>query len=324
MTKRIEMAAPGGPEAMAWVDVEVGAPGRGEVRIAHRAVGLNFIDVYHRTGLYPLPAPYGLGMEAAGVVEAVGADVAHIAVGDRVAYASTPPGAYAEARTMPAMAVCKLPDAVDFDTAAAMMLQGLTVQYLFRRTWPLAPGDAVLFHAAAGGVGLIACQWAKAMGLTLIGTASTAEKLEKARAAGAEHVINYRSEDWVARVREITGGRGVKMVMDGVGADTWEGSIDCLAPLGLMASFGNASGPIPPVNLGVLGPKGSLYVTRPTLFTHLSGRETVQEMADDLFEMVASGKVAIDVGQRWPIAEAADAHRALEARQTTGSTVLTV
>ncbi len=324
MPMRIELAEPGGPENMRWVEVAVGDPGPGEIRIAHRAVGLNYIDVYHRAGLYPLPKPFGIGMEGAGVVEAIGAGVTHLAVGDRVAYASTPPGAYAEARVTPAQNVCRLPDAISFETGAAMMLQGLTAQYLFRKTWPLEAGDVALFHAAAGGVGLIACQWAKAMGVTLIGTAGSDEKCKLAAAQGAAHVINYRREDWVARVREITGGKGVKMVMDGVGADTWEGSLDCLEPLGLMASFGSASGPVPPFNIAVLAAKGSLFVTRPTLFAHIVSREATQAMADDLFEMVGSGKVKIEVGQTWPLSQAADAHRALEARQTTGSSILTV
>lgn len=324
MPMRIELAEPGGPEKMQWVEAQIGAPGPGEVRLTHKAVGLNFIDVYHRTGLYPLPAPFSIGMEAAGIVEAVGDGVTHLSVGDRVAYAAAPPGSYAEARVMPAQNVCRLPETISFETGAAMMLQGLTVQYLFRRTWPLSAGDKVLFHAAAGGVGLIACQWARAMGVELIGTAGTDEKCQMAAEHGATHVINYRTQDWVAQVRELTGGGGVKMVMDGVGADTWDGSLDCLAPFGLMCSFGAASGPVPPVNIATLGQKGSLFVTRPTLFTHITSRAVTQAMADDLFEMVGSGKVKIEIGRSWPLAEAAEAHRALEARATTGSTILTV
>lgn len=322
--KTIQISSPGGPEALELVDAPLGAPGPGEALIRHHACGLNFIDVYQRTGLYPLPTPHALGMEAAGVVEAVGEGVAHIAPGDRVAYASAPPGAYAEARVMPAGAVCKLPDAISFEEGAAMMLKGLTAQYLFRRTVPLSPGDTVLFHAAAGGVGLIACQWARAMGLTLIGTAGSDEKCALAAEHGAAHVINYRSEDFAARVKDITEGRGVRCVMDSVGKDTWEGSLDCLSPLGMMISFGNASGPVPPLDIGVLGKKGSLQLTRPTLFTHIASRESCQEMADDLFAMVTSKAVAIRIDQRFPLAETANAHRALEARRTTGATILTV
>ena len=321
-TRRVVIDGPGGPEAMRIEPGFVGAPGPGEIRIKHEAVGLNLIDVYQRSGLYPLQYPAALGMEAAGVVEAVGEGVTHLAAGDRAAYAATPPGAYCDARVMPATQVCRLPDALSFEQGAAMMLKGLTVQYLFRRTIPLAPGDAVLFHAAAGGVGLIACQWATAMGLTLIATAGSDEKCALARDHGAAHAINYRTEDFVARVREITGGAGVRAVMDSVGKDTWEGSLDCLRPLGTMISFGNASGPVPPVNLATLAAKGSLFVTRPTLFTHVATREACQEMADDLFAMVASGHVSIPVSQRFPLEEIAEAHRALEARRTTGATVL--
>ena len=323
-SRRVVIDAPGGPEAMRIETVAVGEPGPGEIRIRHAACGLNFIDVYQRGGLYPLPLPAPLGMEAAGVVEAVGEGVGHLAPGDRAAYAATPPGAYCDARVMPATQVVKLPDALSFEQGAAMMLKGLTVQYLFRRTVALEPGDAVLFHAAAGGVGLIACQWARAMGVTLIGTAGSDGKCALAKAHGASHVVNYRTEDFVARVREITGGEGVKAVMDSVGADTWEGSLDCLRPFGTMVSFGNASGPVPPVNLGVLAAKGSLYVTRPTLFTHVADRARCQAMADDLFGMVESGAVAIEVAQRFPLAQVADAHRALEGRATTGATVLTL
>ena len=323
--RAIRIDSPGGPEMMRLAEVEVGAPGPGEVRIRHQACGINFIDVYHRTGQYPLPLPAGIGMEGAGVVEAVGEGVTHLAAGDRAAYASPPPGAYASARVLPARCVVKLPDAIDFETGAAMMLKGLTVQYLLRRTQPqggLATGDYVLWHAAAGGVGLIACQWAKAMNLNLIGTAGSDEKCALALAHGAAHTINYRREDFVAKVRELTGGAGVKVVYDSVGKDTFERSLDCLAPLGLLASFGSSSGPVPPFNLGILGPKGSLYVTRPTLFTHLATRESTQAMADDLFRMVASGQVKIPVERRYALADAAQAHRELEGRATTGCSVL--
>ncbi len=325
MPRAIQIAAYGGPEQLQLVDVTVGEPGPGEIRIRHHACGLNYIDVYQRTGLYANPLPLRLGMEGAGIVEAVGPGVTHLASGDRAAYASNPPGSYSELRVMPARNVVKLPDGIAFDTGAAMMLKGLTAQYLLKRTLPvqgLQPGDHVLFHAAAGGVGLIACQWAKALGLQLIGTAGSAEKCALALAHGAAHVIDYGKEDFVARVKDITGGRGVKVVYDSVGKDTFEGSLDCLQPFGLLASFGNASGPVPPFALGTLGPKGSLYVTRQTLFTHIATREATQAMADDLFAVVLSGAVKIRIDQRYPLADAAQAHRDLEARKTTGSTVL--
>jgi NADPH2:quinone reductase len=325
LSRAVQIDAPGGPEALRLVDVTVGDPGPGEVRIRHHAIGLNFIDVYHRTGLYPLPLPARLGMEGAGVVEAVGEGVTHLAVGDRVAYAAQPPGSYGDVRVMPAMNVCRLPDAISFEEGAAMMLKGLTAQYLLKHCRPvegLQPGDFVLFHAAAGGVGLIACQWARALGLRLIGTAGTDDKCALAVANGAEHCINYRTQNFVESVRAITGGKGVKVVYDSVGKDTWDGSLDCLAPFGLMVSFGNASGPVPPFAPGILGPKGSLYVTRQTLFTHITSRERTQAMADDLFAVVASGQVRIHVEQRYPLERVQDAHRALEARQTTGSTIL--
>ena len=313
----------GGAEEMHLADVPVGDPGPGEVRVRHRACGINFIDIYHRTGLYPNQLPLVLGAEGAGVVEAVGSGVTHLAVGDRVAYAARTPGSYAEARVLPAIPVVKLPETIDFDTGAAMMLKGLTVQYLLRRTRvDLAPGELILWHAAAGGVGLIACQWAKALGLRLIGTAGSDEKCRLAEQHGAAYTINYRREDVVARVREITGGKGVNVVYDPVGKDTWERSLDCLAPLGVLVAFGNASGPIPPVNLGILSLKGSLYVQRPTLGTHLATREAAQQMADELFAMVGSGKVKIPVERRYPLAEAAQAHRDLEGRGTTGAGVL--
>lgn len=322
MTKTIIIEEHGGPEAFKLVERDVGAPGPGEVRIQHKAIGLNFIDVYQRTGLYPMQLPHALGMEAAGVIEAVGEGVTHLKPGDRAAYAANPPGAYSEARVLPAAQVCPLPDGISFDQAAAMMLKGMTVEYLFNRTNPIETGDSVLFHAAAGGVGLIACQWARAEGITLIGTAGTDDKCALAKAHGATHCINYRSEDWPAQVRALTDGAGVDVVMDAVGADTFEGSLDSLKPLGMLMSFGNASGPVPPFNLGILWPKGSLKITRPTLFTHISDHATCQEMAQNLFAKVLSGAVEIRIDQRFALADVADAHRALEARQTTGSTIL--
>ena len=321
----IRVDQPGNAEAMHLVDLPVGDPGPGEIRIRHHACGLNFIDVYQRSGLYPLPMPLALGMEGAGVVEAVGEGVAHLKAGDRAAYASNPPGSYCTLRTMPAKCVVRLPDEIGFDTGAAMMLKGLTAQYLLKKTLPqggLQAGDFVLFHAAAGGVGLIACQWARALGLQLIGTAGSDEKCALAREHGAAFTIDYRTEDFAARVREITGGAGVKVVYDSVGKDTWDKSLDCLRPFGLMASFGNASGVVPPFAVGTLGAKGSLYVTRATLFTHIATREATQAMADDLFEMVTSGKVKIRIDQRYALKDVVQAHRDLEARKNTGSSVL--
>lgn len=322
MARTVIIEASGGPEVLKIVDRPVGKPGAGEVRIAHKACGLNFIDVYQRSGLYPMTLPQPMGMEAAGVIEAVGEGVTHLKPGDRAAYAANPPGAYAEARVMPAAQVCPLPDDVSFDQAAAMMLKGLTVQYLFHRTTPLRSGDTVLFHAAAGGVGLIACQWAKSEGITLIGTAGTDEKCQLALDNGASHCINYRTQDWVKQVRDLTTGVGVDVVMDAVGADTFEGSLDCLRPLGMMISFGNASGPVPPFNIGILGQKGSLKITRPTLFTHIADHDTCQAMAATLFDKVRSGAVSIRIDQRFPLDQVAEAHRTLEARKTTGSTIL--
>lgn len=323
--KAVVINAQGGPEQLQLVEVNVGQPGPGEIRIRHAACGLNFIDVYQRNGAYAMPLPATLGMEGAGVVEAVGEGVTHLKPGDRAAYASQPPGAYATARVMPAKCVLKLPDAISFETGAAMMLKGLTVQYLLRKTLPqggLQAGDFVLFHAAAGGVGLIACQWARALGLQLIATAGSDEKCRLALDHGATHAINYRTEDFAARVKDITGGRGVKVVYDSVGADTWEGSLNCLAPFGLMASFGAASGAVPAIAVGTLAAKGSIYLTRPTLFTHIATHESTQAMGDDLFAMVASGQVKIHIDRRYALAEAAQAHRDLEARQITGSAVL--
>ena len=315
----------GDADAMHLVDLPVGEPGPGEIRIRHHACGLNFIDVYQRSGVYQLPMPLSLGMEAAGVVEAVGEGVTHLKAGDRAAYASNPPGSYCTLRVMPAKTVVKLPDAISFETGAAMMLKGLTAQYLLRKTLPqegLKPGDFVLFHAAAGGVGLIACQWARALGLQLIATAGTDEKCALALAHGAAYAINYRIDDFTKRVKEITGGQGVKVVYDSVGKDTFAGSLDCLRPFGLLASFGNASGVVPPFAPGLLGPKGSLYLTRATLFTHIATREATQAMADDLFGMVTSGKIKIQIDQRYALADVAQAHRDLEARKTTGCSVL--
>lgn len=325
MPQAIQITRFGGPEVMQLVELAVGEPGAGEIRVRHRACGLNYIDVYQRTGLYNNPLPLTLGMEAAGVVEAVGLGVTHLAVGDRCAYASQPPGAYSELRVMPARCLVRLPEAISFDEGAGMMLKGLTVQYLLKKTQPqggLQPGDFVLFHAAAGGVGLIACQWARAMGLRLIGTAGSAAKCKLALEHGAAYAIDYSSEDFVARVKDITAGKGVKAVYDSVGKDTFERSLDCLAPFGLLASFGNASGKVAPLDLGLLAAKGSLFVTRPTLFSHLATRESTQAMADDLFAMVTSGAVKIRIDQRYPLAEVAQAHRDLEARKTTGSSVL--
>ena len=327
MSKAVRIDRHGGPEELRIVDVEVGEPGAGEIRIRHKAIGLNFIDTYQRSGLYPFAMPLQLGMEASGVVEAVGEGVTHLQVGDRAAYASQPPGSYCEARVMPAKCVCKLPDAISFETGAAMMLKGLTAQYLLKKTLPvegLQPGDFIVFHAAAGGVGLIACQWAKALGLQLIGTAGSDAKCQLALANGAAYAINYSTENFAARVKEITGGKGVKVVYDSVGKDTFDGSVDCLRPFGLLAIFGNGSGPVAPVSLGLLASKGSLYLTRPTLFTHIATREAVQAMADDLFAIVESGAVKIPIDQRYALEDVQQAHRDLEGRKTTGCTILTL
>ncbi|MGZ3237626.1 MAG: quinone oxidoreductase family protein [Burkholderiaceae bacterium] len=322
MPKAIRISKTGGPEVMEYVDVAIGEPGPGEVRIKQAACGLNYVDVYFRTGDYPLPLPAGLGMEAAGVIEAVGEGVTHLKAGDRAAYACRPPGAYAEVRVMPAVHVVRLPDSIDFDTAAAMMLQGLTVQYLFRRTYPLRGGETILFHAAAGGVGLIACQWARAMGVTLIGTVGSDEKAALAKAHGCAHTINYNKEDFVARVKEITGGKGVSVVYDSIGKDTFIGSLNCLAPLGMMVSFGSASGPVPPFGLNELASRGSLFITRPSLFSYITQRPDLEVMTSDLFGMVESGKIKININQRYALKDVAQAHRDLESRKTTGSTIL--
>lgn len=322
MSKAIRIFENGGPEVMQWVDVEVGEPGPGEIRIRQEAVGLNYIDVYFRTGLYKQPLPGGIGMEGAGVVEAVGPGVTHLREGDRVAYAGRPTGAYAQVRVMPADIVVRLPDDISFEQAAAMMLQGMTVQYLVRDTYRVQPGDTVLLHAAAGGIGLIASQWLKALGATVIGTVGNDDKAALARAHGCDHTIVYTRESFLDRVKEITGSKGVAVVYDSIGKDTFNDSLDCLAPRGTMVSFGNASGPVPPVDISVLGAKGSLKLTRPTIMTYVTQRELLEPMAAELFDIVRSGKVRIEVRQRYPLSEVAQAHRELEARKTTGSTVL--
>jgi len=322
VSKAIRIFKTGGPEVMEYLDVEVGDPGPGEARVRQAACGLNYIDVYFRTGLYPQPLPGGLGMEGAGIVEAVGAGVNHVRVGDRVAYAGRPTGAYAQTRVMPASILLKLPDAIPLETAAGMMLQGLTVQYLFHRTFALRGGETILFHAAAGGVGLIACQWAKALGVTMIGTVGSDEKAALAKAHGCAHTINYNRENFVERVKQITGGKGVPVVYDSIGQDTFTGSLDCLAPLGMMVSYGSASGPVAPFSLNELASRGSLFITRPSIFTYTAQREDLESMAADLFGVVTSGKVNIDINQRYALQDAAQAHRDLEARKTTGSSIL--
>ncbi len=324
MPKAIRIHENGGPEVMRWEDVTLANPGVGEVRVRHVAVGLNFLDVYFRVGLYKQPLPAGIGCEGAGVVEAVGPGVTELAVGDRVAYAGGPNGAYAEVRIMPAAVLVKLPPSVSFEQGAAMMLQGMTVQYLFKRTYPLKAGQTILFHAAAGGVGLIACQWARALGVTMIGTVGSDEKAALARAHGCAHTIVYSRENIAERVREITQGAGVPVVYDSVGKDTWTASLDCLQPLGMMVSFGNASGPLAPIVAGELTARGSLFFTRPSLMSYIAKRTDLVTTASDLFDVVASGAVKIDVNQRYALSDAAQAHRDLEARKTTGSTVFTV
>lgn len=322
MTKAIRMQQVGGPEVMEYVDVDLPEPGAGEALVRQKACGLNFIDVYFRTGLYPQPLPGGLGMEGAGIVEAVGPGVSHIKAGDRVAYAGRPLGAYAEARVMPVDGLVRLPEGISFETAAAMMLQGLTVQYLFHRTFPLKGGETILFHAAAGGVGLIACQWARAIGVTMIGTVGSDEKAAVAKSHGCTHVINYNTENFVERVREITEGKGVPVVYDSIGKDTFKGSLDCLAPLGMMVSFGSASGPVPEFSLNELASRGSLFITRPSLMSYTAKRSDLEQMAAQLFAMIESGKVKVDIRQRYQLSEVVQAHRDLEARKTTGSTIL--
>jgi len=320
--KAIRFHKTGGPEVLVAEDVEVGDPGQGQIRIKQHAVGLNYLDTYHRTGLYPLPLPSGLGSEGAGVVEAVGAGVTEFKAGDRVAYASAPVGAYAEARLYPADRAVKIPEGISFETAAAMMLKGMTAQYLIKRTFKVQPGMTVLWHAAAGGVGLIACQWLKALGAKVIGTVGSDEKAALAKSLGCEHAIVYTRDNFVERVKELTGGKGVPVVYDSVGKTTFMGSLDCLQPLGLMVSFGNASGAVEPFPLTLLSQKGSLYITRPTLVSYTAKREDLVATAADLFEVVKSGKVKIEIAKRYPLKDSAQAHRDLEARKTTGSVVL--
>ena len=324
MVKAVRIEAHGGPEVLKLVDVEVPPPGQGEVAIRQHAIGLNFIDIYYRTGLYQGALPHGLGFEGAGVIERVGPGVKGFKVGDRVAYGQSPLGAYAEVRNMPAAQLVKLPKGIDFETAAAIMLKGLTVQYLFRQTYRLQGGETILFHAAAGGVGLIACQWAKALKVKLIGTVSNAEKAALARKNGAWATIDSRSESIPARVLELTKGKKVPVVYDGVGKDTWEASLDSLQPRGLMVSFGNASGAVSGVNLGILAQKGSLFVTRPTLATHVATPAKLQAAADELFELVLDGRIKPLIAQRYRLDQVAEAHVALASRATVGSTVFTL
>lgn len=324
MTYAIRIHQTGGPEVMRWEKVEVGQPGPGEVRLRHSAVGLNFIDVYHRTGLYPIQTPATPGLEAAGTVEEVGADVTELKVGDRVAYASPPMGAYAEARLMPADRLVKLPDGISDKQAAAMMLRGMTARYLLRQTYAVKRGDRILIHAAAGGVGLIVCQWAKHLGATVIGTVGSDEKAALAKAHGCDHPIVYTREDFVARVNEITNGEKVAVVYDSVGKDTFMKSLDCLKPLGMMVSFGQSSGPVAAFDPSILSAKGSLFLTRPTVMKYTERREDLVANASDLFDVVRQGQVKIEIGQTYPLKDAAQAHRDLEARNTTGSTVLTI
>jgi NADPH2:quinone reductase len=322
--KAIQLEAHGGPEVLKLTDVEVPAPGPSEVTVRQHAVGLNFIDIYYRTGLYPHPLPHGLGFEAAGVVEAVGSDVGHIKKGDRVAYGQSPLGAYAEMRNVPASNVVKVPKGISFDEAAAMMLKGLTVQYLFRQTYRLQGNETILFHAAAGGVGLIACQWAKALGVKLIGTVSSPEKAELARANGAWETIDYSRENVTERVLELTGGKKVPVVYDGVGKDTWETSLDCIQPRGLMVSFGNASGAVSNVNVGILNQKGCLYLTRPSLGVHVNTPEKLKAASDELFDLVLKKKIKMRIDQRYTLEQAGEAQAALASRKTTGATILTL
>ena len=322
MAKAVRYHKQGGPEVLQYDEVTVGDPAQGQVRIRHTAIGVNFVDTYQRSGLYPMQLPAVAGNEAAGVVEAVGAGVTDLKAGDRVCYTGLP-GSYCESRLVPADRMVKLPQGISEEQAASMLLKGLTVHYLIFTTYPVKKGETVLWHAAAGGVGLIACQWLKALGVTTIGTAGSAEKLALAKAHGADHLINYSTEDFVKRVKEITGGKGVPVVYDSVGKTTWDGSLDCLRPRGLIVSFGNASGPVPPVNLGILSTKGSLYVTRPTLATHIASRADLVERSNALFDIVKSGKVKIETTKKYKHADAAQAHRDLESRKTTGSVILT-
>lgn len=322
MSHAIRFHGIGGPEVLRWETVDVAAPAAGEARVRHHAVGLNYIDTYHRSGLYPVPLPSGIGLEGAGVVEAVGEGGADLAPGDRVAYAGGPLGAYAEVRNLPADRLVRLPEALSFEQGAAMMLQGLTAQYLLRRTYRVQPGDTILIHAAAGGVGLIVCQWARVLGATVIGTVGSDEKAALARAHGCDHPIIYTRENFAERVREITAGKGVAVVYDSIGKDTFTDSLACLRPLGMMVLFGAASGPVPPFDIGILAQKGSLFLTRPTLFTYSARRDDLLAMAGELFEVVQAGQVKIEVNQRFALKDAETAHRELEARKTTGSTIL--
>jgi NADPH:quinone reductase len=320
MTHAIVMREPGGPEVLKWEEVATPEPGQGEIRINQSAAGLNYIDCYHRTGLYPLEYPATIGMEGAGTIDAIGDGVTNLSVGDRVAYASAPPGAYTQSRVIAADRVVALPDSISDDTGAAMMLQGMTVQYLIRTTYPVKSGDTVLLHAAAGGVGLIACQWLKQLGATIIGTVGSDEKAALAKAHGCDHTIVYTRENFTDRVREITNGAGVPVVYDSIGKDTFEGSMDCLAPLGMFVSFGNASGPLEPFNPGILAAKGSLFFTRPSLVHYTAKAEDLKNSAKDLIGAIEKG-LKIEINQTYPLKDAAEAHRALEARETTGSTI---
>ncbi|MEQ9146187.1 MAG: quinone oxidoreductase [Parvibaculaceae bacterium] len=322
MVKAIRIHETGGPDVMNLEDVDLPDPGPGQARVKHTAIGLNYIDTYHRSGLYPVPLPSGVGLEAAGIVEAVGDGVDNVKPGDRVAYGSGPLGAYSQAQNCFAAGLIKLPDTVKDDEAAALMMKGLTVRYLFKETYKVRKGDTVLFHAAAGGVGLVACQWARDLGVTLIGTAGSDEKCALARSHGAAHVINYTTENVVDRVKEITDGRKVPVVYDGVGKDTFAMSLDCLQPRGLLASFGNASGPVTGVDLGILAAKGSLYVTRPTMVHYMMTPEEVEAATADLFDVVGRGAVKVDINQRYALADATQAHKDLEARKTTGATII--
>jgi NADPH2:quinone reductase len=320
--RTIQIKQHGGPEELKLVELDVGDPGPDEVRIRQHAIGVNYIDTYHRSGLYPLPLPHGIGSEAAGVVEAVGSNVKNLKEGDRVAYPQSPPGSYCDLRVMSAANVLRLPAKLGFEEAAAIMLKGLTVQYLFRQTYRLQGNETILFHAAAGGVGLIACQWARALGVKLIGTVSSPEKAALAKKFGAWETIDYTKENFVERVKELTKGAKVPVVYDGVGKNTWEGSLDCLQPRSLMVSFGNASGPVTGVNLGALAARGSLYVTRPTLGTYVVPRKRLEESAAEMFDLIGKGKLKVEIDQRYPLAEATRAHVDLEGRKTTGSSVL--
>ena len=322
MVKAIQFHSTGGPEVLQWEEVTVGDPGPGEIRVKHTAIGLNYIDTYHRTGLYPLPLPHGIGMEGAGHVTAIGNGVTDLAVGDRVAYAGPPPGSYAEERLMAASTAVKIPNGVDDETAAAMMLKGMTAQYLIRQTYPVKAGDTILIHAAAGGVGQIVCQWAKSLGATVIGTVGNDEKAEMVRALGCDHPIVYTREDFVEKVMDITAGAKLPVVYDSVGQDTFMKSLDCLQPLGTMVSFGQSSGAVPPLDLGIFAQKGSLFFTRPTLMTYTANRADLWAMTDDLFTVVQDGTVKIAIEQRFALQDARAAHEALEGRQTTGSTIL--